>query len=304
MTIDDAFFFAVYLSQVLLLSLYFPSRVLRRAHGLIETYPPSEYPKLYPVPRATIERLLRIYRHLNLGLLVLGVVLLAAAWKTGHTLDSVLRPGDAYPIKNPFPVAMGYTFLQWLSLMLFGYWEIRYFKRMRAAARVRTAELKARRLFDFVSPALLGTAVVAYVGATLLLLFLGQRFLIRHQFMITYLFAVMTICNIGLAGCSVWVLYGRKQNPHQTPGDRARMIRVGWQRMLVASMLLSLFVGIMSALFAFRLVDYMPLVASVFLQVIVVISTGMFFVTFRFGQESFEVYRTAPNRGTALATHK
>jgi len=48
MTIDDAFFFAVYLSQVLLLSFYFPSRVLRRARALIEAYPPSDYPKLYP----------------------------------------------------------------------------------------------------------------------------------------------------------------------------------------------------------------------------------------------------------------
>lgn len=304
MTIDDVFFFGVYLSQVLLISLYFPSRVLRRARALIEAYPPSEYPKLYPVPRATIERLLRFYRQLHLGLVVLGFALLAAAWKTGYTLDAVLRPGDAYPIKNPFPFATGYMFLQWLSVMLFGYWEIRYFKRMRAAARVRTAELKARRLFDFVSPTLLAIAVAMYVGATVLLLVLGERFLIRHQFMITYLFTVMTICNIGLAGCLVWMLYGRKQNPHQTPGDRARMIRVSWQRMLVASMLLSVFVGTMSALFAFRLIDYTPLVASLFVQVTVVISAGMFFVTFRFGQESFEVYRGDPNRGTALATNK
>jgi hypothetical protein len=304
MTIDDVLFFAVYLSQILLISLYFPSRVLRRARVLIEAYPPSEYPKLYPVPRATIERLLRFYRHLNLGLLVLGLALLAAAWKTGYTLDSVLRPGDAYPIKNPFRFAMGYTALQWLSLMLFGYWEIRYFKRMRAAARVRTAELKARRLLDFVSPALLAIAVAMYVGATVLLLVLGERFLIRHQFMTTYLFATMTICNIGWAGCSVWVLYGKKQNPHQTDGDRARMIRVVWQRMLVASMLLSVFVATMSALFAFRLVDYIWLAVSLFVQAAVVISTGMSFVTFRYGQESFEVYRADPNRATALAANK
>jgi hypothetical protein len=304
MTIDDVFFYAVYLSQILLISLYFPSRVLRRARVLIEAYPPSEYPKLYPVPRATIERLLRFYRDLNLGLLVLGLALLAAAWKTGYTLDSVLRPGDAYPIRNPFRFAMGYTALQWLSLMLFGYWEIRYFKRMRAAARVRTAELKARRLLDFVSPALLAIAVAMYVGAAVLLLVLWERFLNRHEFVITYLFTVTTICNIGLAGCLVWMLYGRKQNPHQTHADRARMIRVGWQRMLVASMLMSVFVGTISALFAFRLFAYTPLVASLFVQVTVVISMGMFFVTFRFGQDSFEVYRADPNRATALAANK
>jgi hypothetical protein len=304
MTIDDVLFFSVYLSQVLLLSLYFPSRVLRRARALIEAYPPSEYPKLYPVPRATIERLLRFYRHLNLGLLVLGLALLAAAWKSGYTLDSVLRPGDAYPIRNPFRFAMVYTALQWLSIMLFGYWEIRYFKRMRAAARIRTAELKARRFFDFVSPALLGAAVAAYVGATVLLLFLGQLFLIRHQFLITYLPSVMTVCNVGLAGCAVWTLYGRKQNPHQSDGDRARMIRLGWQRMLVASILFSVLVAITSALLAFRLVDYIFLATSLFLQVAVAIFTGTFFVVVPFGQQSFEVYRADPNRAATLAANK
>lgn len=304
MTIDDIFFFAVYLSQVLLLSLYFPSRVLRRARTLIEAYPPSEYPKLYPVPRATIERLLRFYRHLNLGLLVLGLALLAAAWNAGYTLDSVLRPGDAYPIKNPFPFAMAYTGLQWLSIMLFGYWEIRYFKRMRAAARIRTAELKARRFFDFVPPALLGAAAAAYVGATIVLSVLGQQFLIRHQFMVTYLFATLTICNMAMAGCSIWLTYGKKRDPHQTHEDRVRMIRVGWQCVLVTSILLSVWVGAMSALFAFRLVDYIPLANSLFVQITVVIATGAFFVVVPFGQESFEVYKADPNRATALAANK
>jgi hypothetical protein len=175
---------------------------------------------------------------------------------------------------------------------------------MRAAARIRTAELKARRLFDFVSPALLGAAVAAYVGTTVLLLVLGPQFLIRHQFMVTYLFATLTIGNMVMAGCAVWILYGKKHNPHQTHEDRARMIRVAWQRVLVASILLSVFVAIMSALFAFRLVDYVPLVASLFVQATAVASTGMLFVTFSFGQENFEVYRADPNRGAALVVDK
>jgi hypothetical protein len=82
------------------------------------------------------------------------------------------------------------------------------------------------------------------------------------------------------------------------------MIRVGWQRVLVTSILLSVFVAIMSALFAFRLVDYIPLTASLFVQVAVVISSGMSFVTFPYGEESFEVYRADPNRRTTLATNK
>ena len=56
MTSKVLLFYAVYLSQVLLISLYLPRRVLRWARDLIDTYPPSAYPKLYAEPLADIER--------------------------------------------------------------------------------------------------------------------------------------------------------------------------------------------------------------------------------------------------------
>jgi len=309
MTIDDAFFYGVYLSQILLMSLYLPSRVLRRARALIETYPPFEFPKLYPVPVETIERMLRLYRNLNLGLLVLGLALLAAAWVSGYTFDSAWHGGDV-PVPNTYPRALvHYTFFQLLPPVLFGYWQSRYFKRIRAAARnrIRTAEIKARRLFDFVSPTLLGTALAMYVGATVLLLVVGEspRRIAGMSVsgMSAYMLAVMTICNIALAGCLVWLLHGRKQDPYQTHEDRARMIRLTWQGVVQASILMSVLVGILGALIAFDLVRYGPLCASLFVQVVYVPLTLKFLVG-PVGQENFEVYRADTNRATAVATYK
>lgn len=302
MTIDDVFFYGVYLSQILLVSLYVPSRVVRRARSLIVTYPPAEFPKLYPVPVAMIERTLRVYLGLNLGVVVLGLALLAADWWSGYTIDSVWwtwQEGEPYPVRNMRGAAWVstlYTLLQYLlSIGLFGYWEFRFFKRMRAAARgrIRTAELKARRLFGFVSPALLGTAAVMYVGAVmwLLVLELPQRATVT-------LITCLTMSNVWAAGCLLWVVYGRKRDPHQSYEDRARMIRGVWHGVVVASILLSLVFGIAGALVAFRLLDYTGFVFSVFVQIIAVIGTGKFSLVVPSGQENFEVYRAGIRAGS------
>jgi hypothetical protein len=305
MTIDDLLFYGVYLSQILLISLYVPSRVLGRARGLIETHPPAEFPKLYPVPIATIDRTLRTYRYLNLGVLALGLALLAADWWLGYTIDGVWRiwqEGEQSPIRDQRAVLRIhglYTVFQYLAaIALFAHWESRYFKRMRAArGGIRTAELKARRLFDFVSPTLLGTAAAMYVGAVVSLLFLQ---LPRSAIMI----ATLTVSHVAAAGCFLWVFYyGRKQDPHQAPEDRARMLRGVWRGMVSVSMLLSVVFGLVSVLMAFRLVEYMPFVFSLFAQVVTVVSTRKFCLVVPFDQQSFDVYKADATPGAALPSN-
>ena len=310
MTIDH-FFYLVLLGQVLVVSLYVPHKILRRARVLIETHPPSEFPKLYPVPVATIERTLRVYRVANLGLAVLGVALLAAGWRYGYTIDPAWQGGDV-PIPHPYPIALVYTVLQMLPTFVFGLLELRYFKRMRAAARARTrtAELKPRRLFDFASPTLLSTAVAVYVGVTVWLLFFGD--LPRGALVIAglemsrraFMVATLALCNVVGAGCLVWMVYGRKLDPHQAHEDRARMIRSWWRHTLMGSILLSTCFGAVILLLELRLPHYMPFLVSLYVQGLIVVSTGKFCVVASFGQASFEGYRAAANRPTAIAAHK
>jgi hypothetical protein len=310
MTIDHVLYVFL-LGQVLVVSLYVPNRILRRARVLIESHPPSEFPKLYPVPVATIERTLRVYRIANLGLAVLGFALLAAAWRYGYTIDPAWQGGDV-AMPNPYPIAFVYTVLQMLPTFLFGLLELGYFKLMRAAARdrIRTAELKARRLFDFVSPVLLGTAVAVYVGVTASLLSLGE--LPRGAVVIAgleisrraFMAATLTICHVVVAGCLAWALYGKKLDPHQTHEDRARMIRSWWRHLLIGSILLSAFFGIVIVLLELKLPHYVPFLISLFAQGTIVVQTGKFCIVAPFGQESFEGYRAAANRATAIVAHK
>jgi hypothetical protein len=297
MAIKSLLFYAVYLSQVLLISLYLPSKLLGHARRLIETFPPADYPKLYAEPLATIDRKLRVYRNLNTGVLFIGLGLLAGAWLSDYRIAA--RYG-AYPAMVAHAT---YSMLQVLPMVVFSLWGFAYFKRMRAAARgrIRTAELKARRFFEFVSPMLLGTAVAMYLGATVSLVFLdggpgwvgglGARLGLRPA---EVMIAAMTIYNSLFAGIIIWSLYGRKQDPHQTDADRARQIRLVAQGLLMASILLSVFVAGHNLLNVFELWHYGPLLHSVFLQAGLT-ACLWFFATFdpylRFSPESFEVYK-------------
>jgi hypothetical protein len=303
MAIKSLLFYAVYLSQVLLISYYLPTRILRHARRLIETFPPSEYPKLYPEPLATIDRKLRVYRIQNTGLLLLGLGLLAGAWLSDYQIAAKY---GAYPTMVAHAI---YSMLQVSPLVVFSLSGLAYYKRMRAAARgrLRTAELKARRLFEFVSPALLGTAAATYVGAVgSLLLFegrpgwlvgglLGWLSLHRQGVMI----ASLTIYNALFAGIIAWSLYGRKQDPYQTYEDRARQIQLVAQGLLMASILFSVFIAGFNLLSAFELElwHYGPLLYSVFLQVGLT-ACLRFFLTYdpflSFNPDSFEVYKANP----------
>jgi hypothetical protein len=310
MAIDDVLFYGIYVSQILVVLLYMPSRILRRARSLIEAYPPADFPKLYPVPLATVERWLRVYRNLNLALVVPGFVLLAAAWFSGYTFDRAWYGGDIDP-PNTYPRALVfYTFVQLLPTMLFGYWQFRYFKRMRAAARssIRTAELKARRLVDYVSPGLLAAVVATYIAAALLLLLIvgeSPRRIggVSVSGMSTYLFTIMTISNVAVAGMLLWAFYKKKLDPYQTRDDWARMIRLSWQASAVGSMLMSGFVGTLGALLAFGLLRYSPLLASLFVQAIwVPLTVRWLFVPFE--QANYDVYRADAHRATAFAAYE
>ena len=63
---DNTLFYFVFLSQIILLSLYFPRKMLSRIKYVFKTYPPSEYPKLYPEPIEYYEKARRNYRKINL----------------------------------------------------------------------------------------------------------------------------------------------------------------------------------------------------------------------------------------------
>jgi hypothetical protein len=280
------FYTAVILSQILVVSLYAPSIVAHRVRALLATRPPAEYPKLYPVPVATIERTLRLYRILNAGIAVLGLALLAAAWAFGYF-------GSDRDSATPYAI---YTMLQVVPVLLWGRWEKRYFQRMSAGTRnsIRRAELKPRRLFDFVSPTQLGLVVTTYVGAAVSLVFMTAAPIPEPRLTSAFMFTVITIANLFFASGLVWVRTPKRSDPHQSHGDRARAIRAVYQAAVATIILINAYVALQSVLTSFDVMQYAGFAASLLTQFFVLAAAKASVLVLN--QEDFEVYKADATR--------
>ena len=85
-------YYAIFLSQILLISVYYPSQVRRRVLHVLDHYPPQQYPKLYPDPLDVYAELarrtrLRTYKLANFAIAAMGLMALAAMLASGYRPD-------------------------------------------------------------------------------------------------------------------------------------------------------------------------------------------------------------------------
>jgi len=274
-------FYAIFLSQVLLISVYVPRQLLSRVRHVIEKYPPSTYPKLYPVPVNVVEKGLRTYRIMNLPILLIGMLLV---------LVGVFSPSEEMLRWDSQTVLMFYFLLQVCPLMLVERSGFKYFRLMRKAnsRTTRKAELHPRRLFDFVSPTLVSMAIFSYIVVILLVLYV-----IRHPFpgfAGPINIVMITAVNLLFAGVVVKNLYGKRGDPHQAHADRLKGIAIAVKMMVVTSIVVNVFLAIVFVLPALNLRDLGDLFQMLFFQLCVVIGSR----TLRIDNIDFEVYKDDP----------
>ena len=155
---------AVFVSQILVLSVLVPYRFHRAYSRLKEKYPPQDYPKLYPVGPAEVARFNAILAVVRLVIVLVGIARFAVQWAEGDD------PADLAQTMMWVAIAQAVPALLRLR------WELRVARAFRAmpAPAVRSAELRASRLGDFVPLPLvlagvgglvlsLGSAVFLYV---------------------------------------------------------------------------------------------------------------------------------------------
>ncbi len=215
---NQTLFYLVFLSQVLLISFYFPRKMLKRMRHVIETYPPSTYPKLYPAPLDSVEKSQRTYRNANLFVLLIGLALVLVG--VSSSSEEMLNWDNQ-------SVLTIYLFLQYLPMMLLGRSELKQFALMRRASvrTARTADLRPRRLFDFVSPASVGIAIFLYIALVLLVLYIRQDPFPGFGGALWNIGGV-TALNLFFAGVIIVTLYGKKADPYQAYGDRLRVMEM------------------------------------------------------------------------------
>ena len=250
-------FYVVFLSQVLLISFFLPRQMLERVRYVVSTYPLSSYPRLYPVSLERVERAQRNYRNMNLFMLVLGLALVARGF---------YAPSEEMLNWDTTSVVFFYYLLQWSPLLIaltagFTYFNL---KREPDARTKRRAELRPRRLFDYVSPALVGVAAIVYVG--------------------------ITVLNLFFAGTIAYYMYGKRKDPYKSYEDRAQEIEFNTKLLIFISIAATVYVALSICLSAFDMRHLGPIAQSLYFQVISVAA----FRGFRIDKVNFEVYREEP----------
>lgn len=282
----NVLFYIVFISQIFLLSFYFPGKILGRVKSVLEMYPASQYPKLYPRPVEDYEKGQRRYRLVNRAVFLLGFVILFALL---FVVDHASFADDGF-ISEAWPAVYG--MIQFLPLMLLEFSEFSHYKLMRKANQdsTRKAELHPRRLTGFVSPAIIGLAVLLYAASILLDLY-WHDFVIQWDHDTTQRAIVLTVTNLFMAGFGAWHLHGRKLDPHQAFGDRAKQISANLKSILYVSMAMSIFFMTTAADDVYDLDFLDASLLSLYFQVIAFVSIGHMLRSMRLEDVDFEVYR-------------
>ncbi len=280
-------FYVAFFSQIVLMSYYLPNKLLARMQHVLITYPPTAYPKLYPKPIEQYKMAHLAFKYVSRFILLLGFLILYAIifW-----VDHSTFADDGY-ISEFWPALYG--MIQFLPLMVVEFSEFSHLKQMRNAhtASKRIAELRRRGLTDLVSPALLGIAVLIFAGAILFDLYV-------HDFDVswghdTVQRALVMACTNGLlALVGAWNLYGRKQDPHQSPEDRAHKIAANLKVVLYVSIVLSTFIAVTAADDIYKLDFIDATLISVYFQAISLLSLGYMLRSVKPEDIDFDVYKS------------
>jgi MFS family permease len=279
---DETILFCfVFLSQVLMISWFYPQRIISRSRNVLQNFPPSTHPKLYRQPPERYERRLRNFARFNLvivvaGILVIGLILgtLVGGWD-GGIFTSLRKRHWGEAIVVPF----------FLVQLVAGvvYMNISAGKKKVPPPRVRTAELHRRRLVDFVSPAMLVVTALANIAFIAFVLYAYQR-LELPLFKVVVSIACVALALLVFSVTVTIGLRVPKLNPYQAQQDRHNMLKLVVQQALA---LCIAFPVLFAALLIIK--PFESVMTSLFVQGIALALLGPSYF-YRMDKVDFDVY--------------
>lgn len=292
---ETLLFYFVFLSQILLISAVIPRRVVNLMRQVRQKYPPSTHPKLYPKPAEYYESVARNFTRLNLAIVVAGLLIIAAlilGMLTGEWDGAIVTPWSASGEWDA-AIVIPFTLVQLIPTL---YLEIQKAKHYKAMAKfplppVRTAELRRRRLFDFVSPAMLVVAVLVYVAFVAFVLYY-RRFEFPW-FTAAGNIAGITAMNVLMAASVGWALHAGRRDHYQAHQDRLDLMRMvaKWSLILAIVTPLSIATQLVLKVLAPEMAETLePVIASVYSQVTLLAVLWPSY-SYRIDKVNFDVYK-------------
>lgn len=274
------FLYIAVIGQLYIMSYYYPQKIFARIEYILTNFPASTHPKLYPAEfgEDKARRGLKRYKLITRSTLFIGVVGIIALTAT----------------KTPINDAMVCLFgmAQFIPFLLLELSELRQYKLMRTENEdhTRTADLKRRSYFDYVSPFKFSIAVL------MLALYLTFN-LYRNDFNLSWgsdgLITLVTIIGVHVyfTVVVIWIMYGKKINPHMENKDRDRHIGGVVRTTYYVSIAVSTFMLIYGSLQHYQLDPWEPVALSIYFQLCVFLGIGTMLKTNKLEKLNFDVYR-------------
>jgi amino acid transporter len=261
---------------------------------VLQNFPPSTHPKLYPYPPEHSERWLRNIARLNLVVVTLGlsiIVGLILGTFGGEWDGRIVTPWSA---SGEWAAALVVPFFLVQFVVGVGYLHLSGRKLLQAMAkapppRVRTTELRRRRLVDFVSPTMLVVAALTNVAFIAFVLYDYQRFelpwfkaagSIASVAFVVLVFSV----TVGVA------LHAPRFDPYQAHEDRHNAIKLVVQQALAFCIAYPVLLTVWLTIKIFDPHLLEPVIASLFCQGVALASLWPSY-SYRVDKVDFDVYR-------------
>ena len=252
----DHLLYIVLFSQIMFISYYYPRRMLIRIHTIFKNYPPNEFPKLYPESIDKYKRAAKRYQIMNHFMIGLGLGLILWFYVTPRTGEWDQA------------IVFWYFMIQFLPNLGIELWSMKYHKAMRLLNQdaQKEAVLQPRRLTDFVSKNLLGTALVVFVIFVGFIAYVNQ---LGYPWFGGYL-NVLIISGVYLFfGLIIYrAMYGKVKNPHQSYEDRKIDIQTLIRQLLSIAIAVTFYAMLQISLKAFGLEAFKAITISLYFHVI------------------------------------
>ncbi|PHS77555.1 MAG: hypothetical protein COB56_02450 [Robiginitomaculum sp.] len=290
MTIVDIIFYAIFISQIFLLSYHYPKKTYDRNVFVVRNFPASEYPKLYNLslyadPSKAIHKAIRRYLFANIAIALFGVGLLVAMAVNGYAPSGIKENEDIVFI-------MFFFMLQALPYIWIEITTNNGLKNMRSAAKnnTRTADLNPRKLFDFISPLYVIVAVLAFISWIVYYLY-NKGFTTPWDWQSYVTILGMTGMNLVLIGFGYKFLRGQKSDPHQAYKDQRQSIKTMIRVFVFASILMSLQLIVFDAINQNGWDRFEPIAMSIYFQIVIIFGVGQVLQMFKIEDIDFDVYK-------------
>lgn len=291
---ETILFCFVFSSQVLSISWFFPRRVISRGRYVLQNFPPSTHPKLYPYPPEHFERWLRNIARINLAIVIAGlsiIVALILATLGGEWDGRIITP---WSTSGEWDAAIVIPFFLIQFVAALGYMHLSGRKLLRAMAkapppRVRTTELRRRRLVDFVSPTLLVVAALTNAAFIAFVVYDYQRFELLWSkaagtiASVAFMLLVFSV-TVGVA------LRAPKPDPYQAHQDRNNLLKLVVRQALALCIAYPVLMTVWLTIKIFDPDLLEPVITSLYCQGIALASLWHAY-SYRVEEIDFDVYR-------------